>query len=77
MLPDLDKETSAPLMQELARTFRYNVCIMRDFNYRIDWDSMTGDGDRSSEEFLNVVQDGIFIQLAREPTRRKYFSGEQ
>ena len=56
-------------MQKLTRTSRYNnVCIMEDFNYRkIDWDSMTGDG--SSEEFLNVVQDGFFIQLVGEPTR--------
>ena len=52
-------------MQELARASRYNnVCIMEDFNYRrIDWDSKTGDG--SSEEFLNVVQDGFFTQLVR------------
>ena len=42
---------------------------MGDFNYReIDWNSMTG--DRSSEEFLNVVQDGFFKQLVREPTRQ-------
>ena len=70
---DLDEEASAPLMQELARAPRYNnMCIMGDFNYRrIDWDSMTG--DRSSEEFLNVIQDVFFIQLVREPMRRKYF----
>ena len=29
---------------------------------------MTGDG--CSEEFLNVVQDGFFTQLVREPTRQ-------
>ena len=68
--PDLDKAASAPLMQELARASRYNnVCIIGDFNYRrINWDSMTGDG--CSEEFLNVVQDGFFTQLVREPTRQ-------
>ena len=68
--PDLNEEASAPLLQEITRGSRYkNVCIMGDFNYReIDWNSMTG--DRSSEEFLNVVQDGFFKQLVREPTRQ-------
>ena len=68
--PDLDEAASAPLVQELARSSRYNiVCIIGNFDYRrIDWDSMTGDG--SSEEFLNVVQDVFFIQLVREPTRQ-------
>ena len=58
--PDLDEAASASLMQELARASRYdNVCVMGDFNYRrIDWNSMIGDG--CSEEFLNVVQDGLF-----------------
>ena len=67
---DLEEAASAPLMQELARASRYNnVCIMGDFNYRrIAWDNMTGDG--CSEEFLNVVQDGFFMQLVREPTRQ-------
>ena len=57
-------------MQELARASRYNnVCIMGHFNYkRIDWDSMTG--DRCSEEFLNVVQNGFITQLVREPKRQ-------
>ena len=42
---------------------------MGDFNYRgIDWESMTG--DRSSKEFLNVIQDSFFKQLVREPTRQ-------
>ena len=42
---------------------------MGDFNYRgIDWDSMTG--DRSTEEFLNVIQEGFFKQLVREPMRQ-------
>ena len=42
---------------------------MEDFNYRrIDWDSITGDG--CSEEFLNVIQDGFFIQLVRELTQQ-------
>ena len=27
-------------------------------------------GDRSSEEFLNIIQDGFFKQLVREPTRQ-------
>ena len=68
--PDLDGEASAPLLQEIEKASRYNnVCIMGDFNYRgIDWDDMTG--DRISEEFLNVVQDGFFKQLVREPTRQ-------
>ena len=68
--PGLDGEASAPLIQEIERASRYNnVCIMGDFNYReIDWSSMTG--DRSSEEFLNVIQDGFFKQLVREPTRQ-------
>ena len=58
-------------MQELARASRYNnVCITGNFNYRrMDWDSMTGDG--SSEEFLNVVQDGFFTQRVREPMRQR------
>ena len=63
--PDLDEEASASLMQELARASKYNyVCIVGDFDCRkIDWDSVTGDG--SSEELLNVVQDGFFTQLVR------------
>ena len=41
---------------------------MGDFNYRgIDWTRMTGDGN--AEEFLNVIQDGFYQQLIREPTR--------
>ena len=68
--PDLDEEACASIMQEIARAARYNnVCIMGDFNYRgIDWDTMTG--DRSSEEFLNVIQDSFLKQLVREPTRQ-------
>ena len=68
--PYLDEETSTSLMQELTKASRYNnVCIMGDFNYRgIEWDSLTG--DRSSEEFLNVIQDGFFKQLVWEPTRQ-------
>ena len=68
--PDMGAEASASLLQELERASRYdNVCVMGDFNYRnIDWDSMTGDGNAG--EFLNVVQDGFFKQLVREPTRQ-------
>ena len=68
--PDLDGESSAAIIQEIERASRYNnVCIMGDFNYRgIDWDSMTG--DRSTEEFLNVIQEGFFKQLVREPMRQ-------
>ena len=68
--PDLNEGASAPLLQEIERASRYsNVCIMGDFNYRgINWDRMTGDGN--AEEFLNVIQDGFFQQLIREPTRQ-------
>ena len=44
---------------------------MGNFDYRIDWDSMAGVG--SSEEFLNVIQNGFFIQLVREPRLMNYF----
>ena len=66
----MNEEASAVLMQEIARASRYsNVCIMGDFNYRrIDWDTLTGDG--RSEAFLNIIQDGFFKQLVREPTRQ-------
>ena len=41
---------------------------MGDFNYRgIDWTRMTGDSN--AEEFLNIIQDGFYHQLIREPTR--------
>ena len=65
--PDLDDVASAPLIQEIGRAARYNiVCIMGDFNYRgIDWNRLIGDGN--AEEFLNVIQDGFYHQLIREP----------
>ena len=68
--PDLDEVASAPLIQEIGRAARYNnVCIMGDFNYRgIDWNRVTGDGN--AEEFLNVIQNGFYQQLIREPTRQ-------
>ena len=43
---------------------------MGDLNYRgIDWNRMTP--DRNAEGFLNVIQDGFYQQLIREPTRQE------
>ena len=68
--PNLSEEVSTSIIQELERAARYNnIYIMGDFNYGgIDWENMTS--DRSSEEFLNTVQDSFYKQLVREPTRQ-------
>ena len=43
---------------------------MGDLNYRgIDWNRMTP--DINAEGFLNVIQDGFYHQLIREPTRQE------